>query len=540
MAFEALQNNDGFQLLTNFLNSGSGSAGLSNFSISLIGDGRAFGTFQDDPYSLTSGAALSTGKITDLIGPNTQDGRTVSVPDLSTDFGLLGVTDDAISLQVEFDVDSTAETLFFQYIFGSEEFVEFGGSFFNDSFSLELNGVNLATLSDQVTTVTINNLVPSPDGVYHPDFINNPVSTGPTSTLTKLDGYTRPLLFQGNLIQNARNTLVITVQDTGDGFYDSALLIKGGTLGTVRPPDIPGFETDGGGTDGTNDDSGSGGPKVFEIDPTGGVNEGAIAITDFGGVGRGINPNPATIAEADILQFTGAGLTARNLLLMQVGSDLEITFEGLTTPQVILKNFALENLDNLSQSSSASVDLGNILFDGQTFVEDSFDIFNAEWQLQQILKSNSVIFLNDLNNETTGFNDSADVINAQGGDDQLTGLSGDDLLRGGAGNDTLVGGLGNDTLIGNGGDDTLTGGQGSDVFVLSIGDGVDPITDFADGTDLIGLSSILPAQLVIAQGTGANLDDTLVSFNNGVSNELLVVLTGTQLTAVTLADFINV
>ncbi|MHC5772296.1 MAG: calcium-binding protein, partial [Nostoc sp.] len=42
-------------------------------------------------------------------------------------------------------------------------------------------------------------------------------------------------------------------------------------------------------------------------------------ITDFGGVGKGVNPSVGIIAEVDILEFQGYGFTAQNLLLTQNG-----------------------------------------------------------------------------------------------------------------------------------------------------------------------------------------------------------------------------
>ncbi|MDF5739718.1 calcium-binding protein [Nostoc sp. S13] len=203
---------------------------------------------------------------------------------------------------------------------------------------------------------------------------------------------------------------------------------------------------------------------------------GTDTITDFGGVGKGTNPTAAVIAEVDTLIFQGAGLTARNLQLTENGNNLAISFEGVDDAAVILQNFALENLDNLSLSTGASVDLGNILFDGQTSITDSFDVFNANSTQNTIFNKNTVTFLNDLNNNVNGFDNSDDVINGQGGDDLIDGKSGNDLLRGGTGNDTLIGGLGNNTLVGGAGDDTLTanystGNNGNNL--LSGGDGND-------------------------------------------------------------------
>ncbi|MEH2023311.1 beta strand repeat-containing protein [Nostoc sp.] len=210
-------------------------------------------------------------------------------------------------------------------------------------------------------------------------------------------------------------------------------------------------------------------------------------ITDFGGVGKGVNPSAAVIAEVDTLNFA-YGLTARNLVLTQNGSNLEITFlKAEDSPKVILQNFALENLDNLSLSTGATVNSGNILFSGQTTITDSFDVFNANSTQSTIFNKNTITFLNDLNNNVNGFDNSDDVINGQGGDDLIDGKSGNDLLRGGAGNNTLIGGVGNDALDveystgqnilnGGSGDDYLNAGASSGNNLLSGGDGNDTLS----------------------------------------------------------------
>lgn len=276
--------------------------------------------------------------------------------------------------------------------------------------------------------------------------------------------------------------------------------------------------------------------------------EGVAVAVNFGGIGRGVNPSSSTLGELDTLQFDGDGLTARNMLLTQDGQDLAITFEGVANTGAILRNVALEDLDNLRRATGASVDAGNILFNGQTSIQDSFDVFNADWNFSRVLNRNSVTFLNDLDNDIAGFNNSDDVINGQGGDDTLRGLSGNDLLRGGAGNDSLlgeagndilVGGAGNDSLDGGAGNDTLTGGEGRDIFVLRTRSGADTITDFEGGTDLLGLSGgITFGQLSITQGTDAFSNDTLIRLTS--TGELLANLAGVQATSIDRTDFISV
>ncbi|MBL1203361.1 MAG: hypothetical protein FWK04_30915, partial [Nostoc sp. GBBB01] len=226
--------------------------------------------------------------------------------------------------------------------------------------------------------------------------------------------------------------------------------------------------------------TGGGGQDKFVFRP----GDGTDTITDFGGVGTGSNPSAAVIANVDTLQFIGSGLTAKNLQLTQNGNNLEVTFEDTSNTKVILQNFQLQNLDNLPASGTRPA-LANILFDGQTSPTDSFDVIDANANPTSIVTTNTVTFLNNLNNNIAGFDNSNDVINGQGGNDRIDGKSGNDHLRGGTGNDTLIGGAGNDTLVGGTGNDILTGGTGADRFLYNTSAafatsavGVDTITDF--------------------------------------------------------------
>jgi Ca2+-binding RTX toxin-like protein len=272
--------------------------------------------------------------------------------------------------------------------------------------------------------------------------------------------------------------------------------------------------------------SGLGGQKIFN------VNKGQqITIDNFGGVGTGVAPSAATIAEADTLKFFGTGLTPNNLILTQVGADLVLTFDGDLNTTVTLTNFTLENLDNLAQNTGATVDLDNIFFDGQTTLNDNFDVFNANWQRERIFNPNTVTFLNSLNNNIQGLSNSNDVINGLDGNDRISGNSGNDLLRGGNGNDTLFGDSGNDTLFGNAGNDVLVGGTGADILIGGGGTNTfrystltdsllanyDRITDLAIGTDVIDGPNAVTASNLFKGGTVSALTQAGISavLNNG-------------------------
>ncbi|MEH2466942.1 MAG: hypothetical protein V7K23_25295 [Nostoc sp.] len=285
--------------------------------------------------------------------------------------------------------------------------------------------------------------------------------------------------------------------------------------------------------------TGNGGNDNFVIR----FDDGNDTISDFGGIGKGSNPSAAVIASFDTLQFTGSNLTAQNLLLTQNGNNLEVTFEkvyvNLPDTKVTLQNFKLENLDNLPATSSRPA-IGNIQFDEQTRISDSFDVFDANSTQTSLFNKNTVTFLNDLNNTITGFENSNDVINAQGGNDIIYGKSGDDLLRGGSGNDTLVGGSGNDTVVGDAGNDTIVGSAGYDILTGSAGAdsfvyntdatfnsyavGVDTITDFNHSQgDKIVLDKTTFNAITSTAGTGfSNASDFKITSSGAASTAKII------------------
>ncbi|NET34865.1 MAG: calcium-binding protein, partial [Cyanothece sp. SIO1E1] len=165
------------------------------------------------------------------------------------------------------------------------------------------------------------------------------------------------------------------------------------------------------------------------------------------------------------------------------------------------------------------------LFNGQSKIEDSFDVFNADDKRSRIFNRNTVTFLNSLNNKVFGFSSSDDTINGQEGDDVINGLSGSDLLRGGVGSDTIIGGKGNDTLV---------GGEGADQFQLNApGMGIDIIEDFStlEGDVLIvalqSFSSLIQDELPIGVLEAERF--TLGNIANSVNNRFVYNVSTGQL-----------
>ena len=99
--------------------------------------------------------------------------------------------------------------------------------------------------------------------------------------------------------------------------------------------------------------------------------------------------------------------------------------------------------------------------------------------------------------------DGDDFLSGGGGGDDMAGGQGNDFLSGDSGNDALQGEQGNDTLDGGDGFDNLTGRSGTDLMVLSPNnEGFDRISDFEDGSDLIGLREGLTFEDVLISPVG--------------------------------------
>ncbi|MDY6937558.1 MAG: cadherin-like domain-containing protein [Cyanobacteriota bacterium] len=122
-----------------------------------------------------------------------------------------------------------------------------------------------------------------------------------------------------------------------------------------------------------------------------------------------------------------------------------------------------------------------------------------------------------------------DLVFGNDGNDKLTGNAGNDLLYGGRGNDTIMGGSGADVLSGEQGNDFLWGGSKADRFDFAANHGINIITDFTNGEDIIGLKGDLTFdRLSIAQVE----NDTEIT-----TGELSITLQGVNAEAIGPEDF---
>lgn len=218
--------------------------GVTVSNVTYSGAEEAAGTFGGGGtiIGIETGIVLGSGSVVDVVGPNVFD-------DLSTDHATSGdsdldglasfPTEDAAVL--EFDFVATGDSVFFRYVFSSDEYNEYVNTQFNDVFAFYINGVNCATVgagNEPVTINTINNGDPfGTEPNSHPELYrnNDPNDPGPPTIDTEMDGLTTVLNCGANVTPGATNHMKLAVADASDGVYDTNVFLFGLT---TQPTDV--------------------------------------------------------------------------------------------------------------------------------------------------------------------------------------------------------------------------------------------------------------------------------------------------------------
>lgn len=228
---------------------------VSNIQITPgVGNGNlAIGSFNggfSENLGIDSGVILSSGNISEIVGPNDSDstGQELGTPgDLDLDLilnpNLLDETDDREEVEgdtndaivLEFDFIPAHEEFVFEYVFASDEYNEFANSSFNDIFAFLLDGENIALIPGTNIPVSINNINAEENTSF---FRNNDLDDVGVNELipTEFDGLTTVLGVRGFVTPGQTHNLKLVIADTGDSIYDSAVFLKAGSLST--PPII--------------------------------------------------------------------------------------------------------------------------------------------------------------------------------------------------------------------------------------------------------------------------------------------------------------
>lgn len=192
---------------------------------------------------IDSGIVLTSGSILNTLGPNSS-GSAGTLNGSMGDDDLNELIPGYYTYEacvIEFDMAVLADTVRISYVFGSEEYLEYVGSGFNDIFAFWVSGpgitdtVNIATIPDTDIPVSINNLNSTSYSdyyVYNGDGFEDPYISDPF--YIQYDGITA--VMEGKIATMPGETyhMKIAVADAGDGIFDTGVFLKTGSLGSLR------------------------------------------------------------------------------------------------------------------------------------------------------------------------------------------------------------------------------------------------------------------------------------------------------------------
>lgn len=209
------------------------------------------GTFTNGGnLGFASGIVLTTGNATaisgsngsgvETLGGNINNGQFSAADNLSVDLGAPGSSGDLVELffQFQFGDGSAGGDLFFKYVFASEEFLNYVGSQFNDTFQLLLDGKNIALLGNGLN-VSVNNVNPNSNPSQYVNNVNNTNGIPNLQIDIKFDGLTVVLTAKALGLAPGVHTMKFLLADVGDGLLDSGVFIQAGTFNNQDTPNVP-------------------------------------------------------------------------------------------------------------------------------------------------------------------------------------------------------------------------------------------------------------------------------------------------------------
>jgi outer membrane protein OmpA-like peptidoglycan-associated protein len=226
--------------------------------IKYTGSRSSIGTFNFNfkTENFKDGLLLCTGQIEDIKGPNNNTaitGNNKTEGDKSLTKVARKKTYDACVL--EFDFISATNKISFNYFFGSEEYMEYVGSRFNDVFGFFISGPgmkekNIAVLpgANKRNFVTINNVNHLKNKEYFVDNNWFASKSGKEKKLKKLlldkdnlanlqyDGFTKVLKAECNVTPGKKYHIRIAIADAGDGVLDSGVFLEKNSFVSERDP----------------------------------------------------------------------------------------------------------------------------------------------------------------------------------------------------------------------------------------------------------------------------------------------------------------
>jgi len=230
--------------------------GVTVSNITFNGSPISIGTFTAAGTNLgmASGIIMTTGTIHQgpdgPHGPNNVEGA--GMDNGAPGYGLLGAVAGATTYNaavLQFDFVPYSDTVRFNYIFASEEYLEYVETGYNDAFAFYISGPGISGLQNIARlpngqTVAIDNI--------HSAGVNvNTVSFGPANqqyyvnnnnnnngSTIQYDGFTKILTAESKVECGETYHLIICIADAGDPKWDSGIFLEANSLESDTPIDL--------------------------------------------------------------------------------------------------------------------------------------------------------------------------------------------------------------------------------------------------------------------------------------------------------------
>lgn len=213
-------------------------------NVDFVGHTLSYGQFDgtNSNLGLNKGFMICTGDRSIAYGPNKtpDEGLDISINGSSPLMSGIGISPRLDGTTLSFDFQTQLDSISFRFVFASEEYKEYVGSYFNDVMAIYIEGPGIPTPTNigvlpNSEVISINSVHPSITNAFgsHPNqngqyFVDNPDnSTSVDQTKIGYDGFTQGTYvnFHGLLI-NGVYRLTFSIADVGDGIYDSALFVE--------------------------------------------------------------------------------------------------------------------------------------------------------------------------------------------------------------------------------------------------------------------------------------------------------------------------
>lgn len=224
--------------------------GVTVSGINLSGDNNQVGTFEcvDCNLGLGTGVIIGSGNVSMAEGPNSSGSSSSGGGNFGSSDADLEILNPGFTFNdaaiLEFDFEASGDSIKFKFVWASEEYPEYSGGNFNDTFGFFVSGpgfsgpysnnsANIAIIPGTTLPVTINNLNNGTNGITGPCnycefYINNPA--GGDDTVIEYDGFTTVLTAEAEVQCGETYHIKIAVADVGDTGWDSAVFLEAGSF----------------------------------------------------------------------------------------------------------------------------------------------------------------------------------------------------------------------------------------------------------------------------------------------------------------------